>query len=186
MDSNRPGGISLGSDVEEHLAIGELHHRRHDSNMTNDSYVSSDGDASIRKGKGKAFGFDDALVEEDEYEPQQDLSAEDQESAVPPQRRKRFRFRGGNRVGSTSDLPPEPPRTMKERFMRGLFGENKTTGQALMPDGTPVNLKALFIEDAKAIVRAVKTADYRVVARAALQRTWWSKSNLIFPTHGSH
>lgn len=175
MESNRPGVIILGNDVEEHLGEGDLHHRRHDSTMTNDSYVSSDGDASIRKGKGKAFGFDDALVEEDEFEVQHDLPAEDQESVNPTQRRKRFRFTQGNRTRSASDLPPEPERTLKERFKRGLFGEIKTTAQALMPDGTPVTLKSLFIADVKAITRLAKTADYRVVARAALQRTWWSE-----------
>lgn len=176
MDTGRPGAVSLGNDVEEHLGTGDLHHRRHDSTMTNESYVSSDGDASVRKGKGKAFGFDDALVEEDELEVQHDLSDGGRTTPMQGQRRKRFRFGQGNRDGSSSDLPPEEQRTLKERFMRGLLGENKTTGQAIMPDGTPVTLKSLFIADVKAIIRIARTADYRVVARAALQRTWWSES----------
>ncbi|GHJ90440.1 hypothetical protein NliqN6_6842 [Naganishia liquefaciens] len=173
MDSGRPGGISLGNDVEEHLGIGDLHHRRHDSTMTNESYVSSDGDASIRKGKGRAFGFDDALVEEDELEARHEVSVEGPGTMVPGPRRKRFRFGQASRREPALESLPAEQRTLKERFMRGLLGENKTTGQAIMPDGTPVTLKSLFIADVKAIIRITRNADYKVVARAAMQRTWW-------------
>ncbi|KAJ9100956.1 hypothetical protein QFC19_005352 [Naganishia cerealis] len=42
-----------------------------------------------------------------------------------------------------------------------------------MPDGTPVNLRNLFIQDAKALLKFAKTAEYKSLAKKSLDRVWW-------------
>lgn len=179
MNDRASGTTNLASNTQfdEITAVPVLHHRRHESGMTEDSFASSTDDVSMRKGKSRAIEHGEVLLEEDESEglPWQDVDRQQCDEPTPNRRRLRSRFGRNGRSRSRSDLPPQERKPMWERFKRGLLGENKTTSRAIMPDGSPVNLKNLFVQDAKALVKLVKTTDYRVVARRSLDRVWWSE-----------
>ncbi|KAJ9099175.1 hypothetical protein QFC21_004055 [Naganishia friedmannii] len=177
MKERASGPINLGSNdkFDEFAPAQALHHRRHESGMTENSFSSTMDDASLCKGKNRAIELGDVLIEEDESEGMRGDDANGQQSDMPASSRRglRSRFGRNGRSRARSDLPPQERRTMWERFKRGLLGENTTTSRAVMPDGTPVNLKRLFVQDAKALVQLVKTIDYRVLARRSLDRVWW-------------
>ncbi|KAJ9116372.1 hypothetical protein QFC22_004813 [Naganishia vaughanmartiniae] len=170
-----PENLQNNHQLDEITPVHELHHRRHESGMTENSFASTMDDASIRKGKHRAIEHGEVLLEEDESDGVRWEDANGQPSYAPASSRRglRSRFGKNGRARSRSDLPTQERRTMWERFKRGLLGENSTTSRAVMPDGTPVNLKNLFAQDAKALVRLAKTADYRVIARRSLDRVWW-------------
>jgi hypothetical protein len=175
--------ISRAIDAESNTQLDEiapvqvLHHRHHESGVTDNSLVLSMDEASIRKGKSRTIEHGDVLIEEDESEGVRwgDTNRQQSNAPVSSQRGLRSRFGRNGHSRSRSEIPSMEKRTMWERLKRGLLGENATTSRAVMPDGSPVNLKNLFVQDAKALVQLAKKTNYRVLARRSLDRVWWSK-----------